>query len=129
VQGVRRGEVTAGLMRLRVGMAVAGRHGKTTPTAMVATVLKGVGLDPTVVVGGRVGTMGGSNARVGHSDFLVVESDESDRSFLKLAPIVAVVTSIDREHLDCYSSIDDIRTSFVEFVNKVPFYGAAILCL
>jgi UDP-N-acetylmuramate--alanine ligase len=96
---------------------------------MVATVLSHAGLDPTVVVGGRVGTMGGSNARVGKSDFLVVESDESDRSFLKLAPILAVVTNIDREHLDCYSSLEDIRAAFIEFVNKVPFYGAAVLCL
>jgi len=96
---------------------------------MVATVLNHAGLDPTVVVGGRVGTMGGSNARVGKSDFLVVESDESDRSFLKLAPILAAVTNIDREHLDSYSSLDDIRAAFIEFVNKVPFYGAAILCL
>jgi UDP-N-acetylmuramate--alanine ligase len=96
---------------------------------MIATILNALGLDPTVVVGGRVGTMGGSNARVGHSDFLVVESDESDRSFLKLAPIVAVVTNIDREHLDCYSSLDDIRAAFIEFVNKVPFYGAVVLCL
>jgi UDP-N-acetylmuramate--alanine ligase len=95
----------------------------------VATVLDHAGLDPTVVVGGRVGTMGGSNARVGKSDFLVVESDESDRSFLKLAPILAVVTNIDREHLDCYKSLDDIRSAFIEFVNKVPFYGAVILCL
>jgi UDP-N-acetylmuramate--alanine ligase len=126
---IPRGELLAELMRLKFGIAVAGSHGKTTTTSMVATILNGVGLDPTVVVGGRVATMGGSNARVGHSDFLVVESDESDRSFLKLAPIVAVVTNIDREHLDCYSSIDDIRASFTEFVNKVPFYGAAILCL
>jgi UDP-N-acetylmuramate--alanine ligase len=126
---IPRGELLAELMRLKFGIAVAGSHGKTTTTSMVATILNAVGLDPTVVVGGRVGTMGGSNARVGHSDFLVVESDESDRSFLKLAPIVAVVTNIDREHLDCYSSIDDIRASFTEFVNKVPFYGAAILCL
>src|ERR1700756_2442375 len=126
---IPRGELLAELMRLKYGIAVAGSHGKTTTTSMVATILNGVGLDPTVVVGGRVATMGGSNARVGHSDFLVVESDESDRSFLKLAPIVAVVTNIDREHLDCYSSLDDIRTSFIEFVNKVPFYGAAILCL
>src|SRR5882724_2157643 len=125
---IPRGELLAELMRLKFGIAVAGSHGKTTTTSMAATILNGVGLDPTVVVGGRVGTMG-SNARVGHSDFLVVESDESDRSFLKLAPIVAVVTNIDREHLDCYSSIDDIRASFIEFVNKVPFYGAAILCL
>src|SRR3984893_5751485 len=126
---IPRGELLAELMRLKFGIAVAGSHGKTTTTSMIATILNGVGLDPTVVVGGRVGTMGGSNARVGHSDFLVVESDESDRSFLKLAPIVAVVTNIDREHLDCYSSIDDIRASFTEFVNKVPFYGAAIVCI
>ena len=96
---------------------------------MTATILNFAGLDPTVVVGGRVGTMGGSNARVGHSDFLVVESDESDGSFLKLAPIIAVVTNIDREHLDHYPSLDAIRAAFLEFVNKVPFYGAAIVCL
>jgi UDP-N-acetylmuramate--alanine ligase len=126
---IPRGELLAELMRLKYGIAVAGSHGKTTTTSMAATVLNYAGLDPTVVVGGRVGTMGGSNARVGKSDFLVVESDESDRSFLKLAPILAVVTNIDREHLDCYSSLDDIRAAFIEFVNKVPFYGAAILCL
>src|SRR6266849_6525501 len=94
-------ELLVELMRLKFGIAVAGSHGKTTTTSMAATILNGVGLDPTVVVGGRVGTMGGSNARVGRSDFLVVESDESDRSFLKLAPILAVVTNIDRERLDC----------------------------
>src|SRR6266446_1308508 len=126
---IPRGELLAELMRLKFGIAVAGSHGKTTTTSMVATILNGVGLDPTVVVGGRVGTMGGSNARVGHSDFLVVESDESDRSFLKLAPIVAVVTNIDREHLDHYPSLEAIRAAFIEFVNKVPFYGAVILCL
>src|SRR5215475_5995858 len=126
---IPRGELLAELMRLKYGIAVAGSHGKTTTTSMTATILNYAGLDPTVVVGGRVGTMGGSNARLGHSDFLVVESDESDRSFLKLAPIVAVVTNIDREHLDCYASLDDIRSSFIEFVNKVPFYGAAVLCL
>jgi UDP-N-acetylmuramate--alanine ligase len=126
---IPRGELLAELMRLKFGIAVAGSHGKTTTTSLIATILNAVGLDPTVVVGGRVGTMGGSNARVGHSDFLVVESDESDRSFLKLAPIIAVVTNIDREHLDCYSSLDDIRASFIEFVNKVPFYGAVVLCL
>src|SRR5437667_1618467 len=126
---IPRGELLAELMRLKYGIAVAGSHGKTTTTSMAATILNGVGLDPTVVVGGRVATMGGSNARVGRSDFLLVESDESDRSFLKLAPIIAVVTNIDREHLDCYTSLDDIRASFTEFVNKVPFYGAAILCL
>lgn len=126
---IPRGEMLAELMRLKYGIAVAGSHGKTTTTSMAATVLAAAGLDPTVVVGGRVGTMGGSNARVGHSDFLLVESDESDRSFLKLAPILVVVTNIDREHLDCYTSLDDIRGAFTEFVNKVPFYGAAIVCL
>src|SRR4051794_26381990 len=126
---IPRGELLAELMRLKYGIAVAGSHGKTTTTSMAATILNFANLDPTVVVGGKVGTMGGANARVGHSDFLLVEADESDRSFLKLAPILAVVTNIDREHLDHYSSLDDIRQSFIEFVNKVPFYGAAILCL
>jgi UDP-N-acetylmuramate--alanine ligase len=126
---IPRGELLAELMRLKYGIAVAGSHGKTTTTSMTATILNFAGLDPTVIVGGRVGTMGGSNARVGHSDFLVVESDESDGSFLKLAPIVAVVTNIDREHLDHYPSLDAIRSAFIEFVNKVPFYGAVIVCL
>ncbi len=126
---IPRGELLAELMRLKYGIAVAGSHGKTTTTSMAATILNYAGLDPTVVVGGRVGTMGGSNARVGHSDFLVVESDESDGSFLKLAPILVVVTNIDREHLDHYPSIDAIREAFIEFVNKAPFYGAAIVCL
>jgi UDP-N-acetylmuramate--alanine ligase len=126
---IPRGEMLAELMRLKYGIAVAGSHGKTTTTSMVATILSHAGLDPTVVVGGRVSTMGGSNARVGHSDFLVAESDESDGSFLKLAPIVAVVTNIDREHLDHYSSLEAIRAAFVEFINKVPFYGAAVVCL
>jgi UDP-N-acetylmuramate--alanine ligase len=126
---IPRGELLAELMRLKYGIAIAGSHGKTTTTSMVATILSECGLDPTVVVGGRVGTMGGSNARVGRSDFLVVESDESDGSFLKLSPILAVVTNIDREHLDHYSGIEEIRAAFRDFVNKVPFYGAAILCL
>jgi UDP-N-acetylmuramate--alanine ligase len=126
---IPRGELLAELMRLKYGIAVAGSHGKTTTTSMTATILNYAGLDPTVVVGGRVGTMGGSNARVGHSDFLVVESDESDGSFLKLAPIIAIVTNIDREHLDHYPSLDAIRSAFIEFVNKIPFYGAAIVCL
>ena len=126
---IPRGELLAELMRLKYGIAIAGSHGKTTTTSMTATILNHAGLDPTVMVGGRVATMGGSNARVGHSDFLVVESDESDGSFLKLAPILAIVTNIDREHLDHYSSLDEIRAAFIEFVNKVPFYGAAIVCL
>jgi len=126
---IPRGELLAELMRLKYGIAVAGSHGKTTTTSMTATILNYAGLDPTVVVGGRVGTMGGANARVGRSDFLVVESDESDGSFLKLAPIIAVVTNIDREHLDHYPGLAEIRAAFIEFVNKVPFYGAVIVCL
>ena len=126
---IPRGELLAELMRLKYGIAIAGSHGKTSTTSMTATMLAHAGLDPTVVVGGRVSTLGGSNARMGKSDFLVVESDESDGSFLKLAPIIAVVTNIDREHLDHYHSIEEIRRCFTEFVNKVPFYGCAILCL
>ena len=126
---IPRGELLAELMRLKFGIAIAGSHGKTTTTSMVAAILNHAGKDPTVVVGGRVGSMGGSNARLGRSEFLVVESDESDGSFLKLSPILAVVTNIDREHLDHYTSIQEIRDAFTEFVNKVPFYGAVILCL
>jgi UDP-N-acetylmuramate--alanine ligase len=126
---IPRGELLAELMRLKYGVAIAGSHGKTTTTSMTATVLHAGGLDPTVVVGGKAASMGGSNARVGQSDFLVVESDESDGSFLKLSPILAVVTNIDREHLDHYPSIAEIRAAFLEFIQKVPFYGAAILCL
>src|ERR1035441_5221866 len=112
---IPRGEMLAELMRLKYGIAIAGSHGKTTTTSMTATVLNVAGLDPTVVVGGKVAAMGGSNARVGRSDFLVVESDESDGSFLKLSPILAVVTNIDREHLDHYASIVEIRAAFTEF--------------
>jgi UDP-N-acetylmuramate--alanine ligase len=126
---IQRGELLAELMRLKFGIAIAGSHGKTTTTSMTAAILSHAGLDPTVVVGGRVGTMGGSNAHLGKSNFLVVESDESDGSFLKLSPILAIVTNIDREHLDHYPSIVEIRAAFTEFINKVPFYGAAILCL
>ncbi len=126
---IPRGELLAELMRQKYGIAVAGSHGKTTTTSMVAAILSHAGLDPTIVVGGRVGMMGGANARLGKSDYLVVESDESDGSFLKLAPIVAVVTNIDREHLDHYSGLGEIRRAFAEFVGKVPFYGVAILCL
>ena len=126
---IPRGELLAELMRLKYGVAVAGSHGKTTTTSMVAAILSFAGMDPTVVVGGKTSVMGGSNARLGRSDFLVVESDESDGSFLKLAPIMAVVTNIDREHVDHYPSLEATCAAFVEFVNKVPFYGVAILCL
>ncbi len=125
---IPRGELLAELMRLKYGIAIAGSHGKTTTASMTAAVLSHAGLDPTVVVGGRVAALE-SNARLGRSDLLVVESDESDRSFLKLAPIVAVVTNIDREHMDCYRSLEEVQEAFVEFVNKVPFYGAVILAL
>lgn len=126
---IPRGELLAELARLKFGIAVAGSHGKTTTTSMTAAILSHAGLDPTVVVGGRVGAMGGSNARVGKSDFLVMESDESDGSFLKLAPILAVITNIDREHLDHYADLDAIESAFIEFANKVPFYGACIVCI
>jgi UDP-N-acetylmuramate--alanine ligase len=118
----------AELMRLKYGVAVAGSHGKTTTTSMVALVLDKGGLDPTVVVGGRLGVLG-SGGRLGKGDFMVAEADESDRSFLKLDPTVAVVTNIDREHLDAYRDLSDLQEAFLGFVNKVPFYGAAVLCL
>jgi UDP-N-acetylmuramate--alanine ligase len=126
---IPRGELLAELMRLKFGIAIAGSHGKTTTTSMVAAVLIHAGLDPSVMVGGRAAVLRGSNARVGAGHHLVVESDESDGSFLKLAPILAVVTNIDREHLDHYADLDAICRAFVEFVNRVPFYGASILCL
>jgi len=125
---IPRAEMLAELMRLKYGIAVAGAHGKTTTTSLTASVLAHAGLDPTFVVGGRV-NQAGTTARLGRGEYMVVEADESDRSFLLLAPVVAVVTTIDREHLDQYASLDDIQDAFVQFVNRVPFYGAAILCL
>jgi UDP-N-acetylmuramate--alanine ligase len=125
---IPRAEMLAELMRLKYGIAIAGSHGKTTTTSMVATVLDRAGLDPTIVVGGRVNTIG-SNAKLGHGDFMVVEADESDKSFLKLSPTIAVVTNVDLEHLDFYSGIEEIRSCFTQFVNKVPFYGSVIICL
>ena len=125
---IPRAEMLAELMRLKYGIAVAGAHGKTTTTSMVASVLDAAGLDPTFVVGGRVNHLG-SHAGVGKSEYMVVEADESDRSFLLLAPVVAVVTTIDREHLDQYKSLDEIQDVFLQFVNRVPFYGAVVLCL
>jgi UDP-N-acetylmuramate--alanine ligase len=122
---IPRAEMLAELMRLKFGIAVAGMHGKTTTTSMIATVLAGVGLDPTVVVGGRLDSIG-SNARLGSSAYLVAEADESDRSFLQLSPILAVITNLDREHLDCYRDMDDIQAAFIEFANRVPFYGTVL---
>src|SRR6201994_3638678 len=125
---IQRAEMLAELMRLKYGIAVAGMHGKTTTTSMVAAVLAGGGLDPTVVVGGRVDAMG-SNARLGTSKFLVAEADESDRSFLKLSPVLAVVTNLDREHMDTYADVADIENAFVDFMDRVPFYGSCTACL
>jgi UDP-N-acetylmuramate--alanine ligase len=125
---IPRAEMLAELMRLKYGIAVAGAHGKTTTTSMVASILAEAHLDPTFVIGGKV-NQAGTTARLGKGEYFVVEADESDRSFLLLAPVVSVVTTIDREHLDQYSSLEEIQEVFTQFVNKVPFYGAAILCL
>ena len=124
---IPRAEMLAELMRLRFGIAIAGAHGKTTTTSMVALVLERAGLDPTAVIGGRLSAFG-SNARLGHGDSIVVEADESDRSFLKLFPSIALVTNIDHEHMEAYGSWASLQDAFVEFVNKVPFYGVAVLC-
>jgi UDP-N-acetylmuramate--alanine ligase len=124
---IQRAEMLAELMRLKYGIAIAGMHGKTTTTSMVAAVLAGGELDPTVVVGGRVDAMG-SNARLGNSQYLVAEADESDRSFLKLSPILAVVTNIDREHMDCYRNMRDVKQAFLDFMDRVPFYGMVVVC-
>jgi UDP-N-acetylmuramate--alanine ligase len=124
---IPRAEMLAELMRLKYGIAVAGMHGKTTTTSMIAAVLAGAGLDPTVVVGGRVDAMG-SNARLGKSQYLVAEADESDRSFLKLSPILSVVTNIDREHMDCYRNLRDVKRAFLDFMDRVPFYGMVVVC-
>ena len=125
---IPRAEMLAELMRLKYGIAVAGSHGKTTTTSMVAVVLDRAGLDPTMVIGGRI-TAFGTHARLGDSNLMVVEADESDRSFLQLSPVVAVVTGIDREHMEAYRDMADLEQAFVDFVNKVPFYGASIVCL
>jgi UDP-N-acetylmuramate--alanine ligase len=125
---IGRAEMLAELMRLKYGIAIAGTHGKTTTTSMVAAVLGAGGFDPTVVVGGRVHGLG-ANARLGQGEFLVAEADESDGSFLKLSPTIAVVTTVDAEHLDHYADLDAIVAAFLTFVNKVPFYGSAVVCL
>ena len=125
---IPRAEMLAELMRMKYGIAIAGTHGKTTTTSMVATVLAAAGWDPTAVVGGKLNSLG-SNAKLGSGDFLVAEADESDGSFVKLSPTVAVVTNIDPEHLDYYSGIGQIKETFLHFLNKVPFYGFAVLCV
>src|SRR5271154_1897331 len=125
---IQRAEMLAELMRLKYGIAIAGMHGKTTTTSMVASVLTAAGLDPTVVVGGRVDALG-SNARLGTTQYLVAEADESDRSFLKLSPILAVVTNLDREHMDCYRDMADVERAFLDFMDRVPFYGSCVACI
>lgn len=125
---IRRAEMLSELMRLKYGIAVAGSHGKTTTTSMISSVLAYGGFDPTIVVGGRVKSLG-TNAHLGNGKFMVVEADESDGSFLMLSPVIAVVTNIDEEHLDHYQSIDTLEHAFSEFLNKVPFYGLAVICL
>jgi len=126
---IRRAEMLAEVTRMKYGIAVAGTHGKTTTTSMVGLVLIEGNVDPTVIVGGRLSGLGGANARLGHGEWTVVEADEFDRSFLSLSPTIAVITNLEREHLDVYSDIDDIKRTFIEFANKVPFYGFVALCL
>ena len=126
---IPRAEMLGELMRMKYGVTVAGSHGKTTTTTMIAAALMAGGVDPTAVIGGRVNSLGLANARLGTSEYLVAEADESDGSFLTLAPTVAVVTNMDAEHLDHYGSVDNLRKAFLDFVNRVPFFGAAVLCL
>ncbi|HBR16101.1 MAG: UDP-N-acetylmuramate--L-alanine ligase [Deltaproteobacteria bacterium RIFCSPLOWO2_12_FULL_43_16] len=125
---IPRAEMLAELMRMKYGIAIAGTHGKTTTTSMIATILGAQGMDPTVVIGGKLNSIG-SNARLGKGEFLVAEADESDGSFLKLSPTIAVVTNIDREHMDHYKDMDEVKATYLTFINKIPFYGCAILCL
>ncbi len=126
---IKRSEMLAELMRLKYGIGIAGTHGKTTTTSMVGLVMLEAGFDPTVIVGGKLSGLGGTNARLGKGDFIVVEADEFDRSFLQLTPVIAAITTLEKEHLDIYRDLDDIKEAFVEFANKVPFYGFVVLCL
>ena len=126
---IRRAEMLAEVMRLKYGIGIAGTHGKTTTTSMVSLVLMEGNLDPTVIVGGKLSGLGGTNARLGHGDFIVVEADEFDRSFLSITPTVAVLTTLETDHLDCYRDLEDIKGAFVQFASKVPFYGFIVLCL
>jgi UDP-N-acetylmuramate--alanine ligase len=123
-----RAEMLSELMRMKYGIAIAGTHGKTTTTSMISSILAEARMDPTVVTGGKLNSLG-ANARLGEGDFLVAEADESDGSFLKLSPTIAVVTNIDREHMDHYSTMDDVKSAYLNFMNKVPFYGCAVICL
>jgi len=126
---IKRAEMLAETMRMKYGIGIAGTHGKTTTTSMVGLTLTEGGIDPTIIVGGKLSGLGGTNARLGNGEFIVVEADEFDRTFLKLTPTIAAITTLESEHLDTYKDLDDIKTSFVEFANKVPFYGFVVLCL
>ena len=126
---VRRAEMLAEVMRLKYGIGIAGTHGKTTTTSMASLVLMEGGLDPTVIVGGKLSGLGGTNARLGRGEFIVVEADEYDRSFLSISPTVAVLTTLETDHLDCYRDLEDIKSAFIQFANKVPFYGFIVICL
>jgi UDP-N-acetylmuramate--alanine ligase len=126
---IRRAEMLAELMRLKYGIGIAGTHGKTTTTSIVGLILIEGGFDPTVIVGGVLRDLGGTNARLGHGNFIVVEADEFDRSFLQLTPTIAVITTLEPEHLDCYGSVEELKNAFIDFANKVPFYGFVVLCL
>jgi UDP-N-acetylmuramate--alanine ligase len=126
---IRRAEMLAEVMRLKYGIGIAGTHGKTTTTSMVSLVLMEGGIDPTVIVGGRLRGLAGSNARLGKGEFIVVEADEFDRSFLSTTPTIAVLTTLETDHLDCYRDLDDIKSAFIQFAGKVPFYGFVVLCL
>lgn len=126
---IRRAEMLAEVMRLKYGIGIAGTHGKTTTTSMVSLVLMEGDVDPTVIVGGRLHGLAGSNARLGQGDFIVVEADEFDRSFLSITPTIAVLTTLETDHLDCYRDLEDIKGAFIQFASKVPFYGFVVLCL
>jgi len=126
---IRRAEMLAEVMRLKYGIGIAGTHGKTTTTSMISLVLMEGGLDPTVIVGGKLSGLGGTNARLGKGDFIVVEADEFDRSFLSLTPTIAVLTTLETDHLDCYRDLEDIKGAFIQFASRVPFYGFMVLCL
>lgn len=126
---IKRAEMLAETMRMHYGIGIAGTHGKTTTTSMVGLTLTEGGIDPTIIVGGKLSGLGGTNARLGNGEFIVVEADEFDRTFLKLTPTIAAITTLEREHLDTYKDLDDIKTAFIEFANKVPFYGFVVICL
>lgn len=126
---IKRSEMLAECMRMKYGIGIAGTHGKTTTTSMVGLTLTEGGIDPTIIVGGKLSGLGGTNARLGNGEFIVVEADEFDRTFLRLTPTIAALTTLESEHLDTYKDLNDIKSAFVEFANKVPFYGFVVLCL